>query len=102
MNDTWIVSKLCHEEDGFVAGITLDNNGYVYFTNAGENIYRIHQDDINTKPQILFNIKGAYLRGIVWNRNNILYICDMLNDRIYSYSIDTGNLSILAGTGKQG
>ncbi len=42
------------------------------------------------------------LYGIVWNRNNILYTCDYWNHKIISYSIDTRNLSTLAGNGIKG
>ena len=102
MKNNWKVSKLCDIED-WVSGITLNNNGNIYFTIGDENIYEIRKDDINTNPKILINIKGANLRGIVWNKNNnILYICDYVNHKILSYSIDTGNISTFAGNGKEG
>ena len=81
MNENWIVSKLCNTNN-WVLGITLDNNGNIYYTTNGENIYLVNKDNINTESQILINIKGAVLRGIVWNRNNILYICDWNNHRM--------------------
>ena len=101
MNKNWIVSKLCNTNN-WVPGITVDNNGNIYYTTSSENIYLVNKDNINTESQILINIKDAELRGIIWNRNNILYICDWNNHRILSYSIDTRNLSILAGNGEKG
>src|SRR5690242_10756812 len=101
MSDNWILTHLC-DPGVTVHGITVDNNGTVYFTACNENLYQIRQNDINTKPTILVKIEGAYLWGIVWNGNNILYICDNQYERILSYSIDTGNISIFAGTQMDG
>jgi DNA-binding beta-propeller fold protein YncE len=103
MSDNWIQSKICNTKE-WVRGITVDNIGNIYYTTNNENIYLVSKDNnnINTESQILINIKGAMLYGIVWNRNNILYICDSNNHEIHSYSIDTRNLSTLAGNGEEG
>ena len=100
MSDNWIQSKICNTKER-VVGITVDNIGNIYYTTNNENIYLVSKDNnnINTESQILINIKGAGLHGIFWNRNNILYICDNKNHKIISYSIDTRNLSTLAGNG---
>lgn len=105
MTNTWIMTeKICkNPKCKYVAnqiypacGITMDNNGTIYFTTGEyESVYQVKQD---TKPQILVNIKEAVLLGVVWNaNNNTLYICDIMNHRIVSYSIDTGNISTVAG-----
>src|SRR5688572_12202721 len=100
MSDNWIQSKICNTK-GWVSGITVDNIENIYYTTSSENIYLVSKDNnnINTESQILININGAELYGIVWNRNNILYICDNWNYNIITYSIDTRNLSTLAGNG---
>jgi len=98
MTDTWSQTKLCNTNN-WVSGITVDNNGNIYFTKGFEGLYQINKDD--TKPQCILK-NESFMIGIIWNRNNILYICDFNNHRILSYSIDTRNLSILAGNGEEG
>ena len=100
MNNTWIIEKIFNVGGRYaICGIAVDNNGNIYFTKGTEGLYQINKDD--TKPQCILKNESAMM-GIIWNRNNILYICDYDNHRILSYSIDTRNLSILSGNGKEG
>ena len=100
MNNTWIIEKIAKVGGIYaICGIAVDNNGNIYFTKGTEGLYQINKDD--TKPQCILKNESD-MRGIIWNRNNILYICDFKNHRILSYSMDTRNLSILAGNGEYG
>jgi hypothetical protein len=101
MNNNWIINKLCTvDSKGAICGIAVNNNnGNIYMTLGNDGLWKLNKDDM--KPQCIVK-DGSFMSGIVWNGNNILYICDYNNHRILSYSIDTEILSTLAGNGKQG
>jgi DNA-binding beta-propeller fold protein YncE len=100
MNNNWIINKLCTvDSKGAIYGIAVNNNnGNIYMALGIDGLWKLNKDDM--KPQCIVK-DGSYMIGIVWNGNNILYICD-INHRILSYSIDTEILSTLAGNGTRG
>jgi hypothetical protein len=101
MNNNWIINKLCTvDSEKVIYGIAMDNNsGNIYTTLRADGLWKLNKDDM--KPQCIVK-DGSYMLGIVWNGNNILYICDLSNHRILSYSIDTETLSTLAGNRTKG
>jgi hypothetical protein len=96
-----IINKLCTiDSKQAIYGIAVDNNnGNIYMTLGKDGLWKLNKDDM--KPQCIVK-DGSHMSGIVWNGNNILYICDSNNNRILSYSIDTETLSTLAGNGTKG
>ena len=104
MKNAWIFSELC-KTSSVVAGMTVDHNGCIYCTHYfNDTIFRIDQNDA-TNPVIITRVDKMVFTipikscQMVWN-NNVLYIC--YAHRILKYTLDTGNLSTLAGSGEGG
>eukprot|EP00027_Filamoeba_sp_ATCC50430_P018045 CAMPEP_0168565834 /NCGR_PEP_ID=MMETSP0413-20121227/14076_1 /TAXON_ID=136452 /ORGANISM="Filamoeba nolandi, Strain NC-AS-23-1" /LENGTH=323 /DNA_ID=CAMNT_0008597771 /DNA_START=12 /DNA_END=980 /DNA_ORIENTATION=+ len=90
----WVQTKLCDEDDS--DDITADNNGNIYFTRAGDSVFRITKDKPNQEPEVLFKVKFAKLQGIAWNhKDNTLYVCNWSGSSIVSYSLDSKNIQKL-------
>lgn len=98
MDKQWKVSEICAVQ-GYVWGITVDNNGNLYYVNRTPNIFIVRYNSNITQNKYSKIDSGKFLfRGIVWDRKNTLYMTSAGEySSIEAYSIDTGQFWTLLG-----
>ena len=99
---SWVIIELCDLSkfvENWVSGITVDNNETVYFTTGESGLWKLNRTIYGSEPQRLAKTDdGSEMRGIVWDGNNTLYICNSNHHKIMQYDIDSENLSTLVGS----
>lgn len=101
MSETWFLKSAPSKLPGWIRGIAVDAQDNLYCT-VGESVWKLNTKDPNIEPQRIIHQDGATLRSVVWNGVNKLYICDWSRHSVLQYNLNTGRLSVLAGTGKEG